>query len=72
MSVVLVVTSAPPLIEGGHLVIARSLQRALIAAGHQATIVTTPSNRFGQQGSAYLANWFTDVGKIGDGDPSTT
>src|SRR5690242_177853 len=67
MAVILVVTSAPPLVEGGHLVIARSLQRALIAAGHQATITTTPSNRFGRQASAYLANWLTDVGQTGDG-----
>jgi glycosyltransferase involved in cell wall biosynthesis len=30
--------------------------------------VTTPSNRFGRQGSAYLANWLTDVGRTGDGE----
>ena len=67
MSVVLVVTSAPPLVEGGHLVIARALERALIDAGHRAAVVTTPSNRFGRQASAYLANWLTDVGQTGDG-----
>lgn len=67
MAVVLVVTSAPPLVEGGHLVIARALERALIDAGHRAAVVTTPSNRFGRQGAAYLANWFTDVGRTGDG-----
>jgi glycosyltransferase involved in cell wall biosynthesis len=67
MSVVLVVTSAPPYVEGGHLVIARALEHALIAAGHRAAIVTTPSNRFGRQASAYLANWLTDVGRTGDG-----
>ena len=67
MAVILVVTSAPPLVEGGHMVIARSLQRALVEAGHQATIATTPSNRFGRQASAYLANWLTDVGQTGDG-----
>lgn len=67
MSVVLVVTSAPPLVEGGHLVIARALQQALRQAGHRAEIVTTPSNRFGRQGAAYLANWLTDVGQTGDG-----
>ncbi len=69
MAVVLVVTSAPPLVEGGHLVIARSLQQALLAEGHRAAIVTTPSNRFGRQGAAYLANWLTDVGQTGDGIP---
>jgi glycosyltransferase involved in cell wall biosynthesis len=69
MAVILVVTSAPPLVEGGHMVIARSLHRALLDAGHQATIATTPSNRFGRQSSAYLANWLTDVGQTGDGRP---
>ncbi|MEO8484681.1 MAG: glycosyltransferase, partial [Acidobacteriota bacterium] len=68
MAVILVVTSAPPLVEGGHIVIARALQHALVEAGHRATIATTPSNRFGRQASAYLANWLTDVGQTGDGD----
>jgi glycosyltransferase involved in cell wall biosynthesis len=67
MAVVLVVTSAPPLVEGGHIVIARALERALTEAGHRAAIVTTPSNRFGRQGSAYLANWMTDVTQTGEG-----
>lgn len=67
MATILVVTSAPPLVEGGHIVIARALEQALIAAGHRAAIVTTPSNRFGRQGPAYLANWLTDVGETGDG-----
>ena len=68
MAVVTIVTSAPPLTEGGHLVLARSLDRALREAGHTSGIVTTPSNRFGRQGSAYLANWLTDVGVTGSGD----
>jgi glycosyltransferase involved in cell wall biosynthesis len=68
MAVVLIVTSAPPLVEGGHLVIARSLEQACRAAGHQAAIVTTPSNRFGRQASAYLANWMTDVSQTGSGE----
>lgn len=68
MAVVLVVTSAPPLVEGGHLVIARALERALLDAGHRASIVRTPSNRFGRQASAYLANWWTDVGQTGGGE----
>ena len=68
MAVITIVTSAPPLTEGGHLVIARSLERALTDAGHRAGIVTTPSNRFGRQGSAYLANWLTDVGVTGTGE----
>jgi glycosyltransferase involved in cell wall biosynthesis len=68
MAVITVVTSAPPLVEGGHLVLARSLERALRDAGHHAGIVTTPSNRFGRQGPAYLANWLTDVGVTGSGE----
>ncbi len=67
MALIAVVTSAPPLTEGGHLVIAHALCRALVAAGHRAGVVTTPSNRFGRQGSAYLANWWTDVGLTGEG-----
>jgi glycosyltransferase involved in cell wall biosynthesis len=68
MAVITIVTSAPPLVEGGHLVIARSLERALQDAGHRAAIVTTPSNRFGRQASAYLANWMTDVSQTGAGE----
>ena len=68
MAVITVVTSAPPLTEGGHLVLARSLERALRDAGHRAGIVTTPSNRFGRQARAYLATYFTDVGVTGGGD----
>ncbi|HEX5069916.1 MAG TPA: glycosyltransferase family 4 protein [Vicinamibacterales bacterium] len=68
MAVITIVTSAPPLVEGGHLVLARSLERALRDAGHHAGIVTTPSNRFGRQGPAYLANWLTDVGVTGSGE----
>ncbi len=68
MAVITIVTSAPPLTEGGHLVLARSLERALTDAGHRAGIVTTPSNRFGRQGPAYFANWLTDVGVTGTGE----
>jgi glycosyltransferase involved in cell wall biosynthesis len=68
VSTVLIVTSAPPLVEGGHLVIARALERACRDAGHRVEIVTTPSNRFGRQASAYVANWMTDVGQTGDGE----
>ncbi len=65
---VAVVTSSPPMVEGGHMVIARALVQALQAAGHQADIVVTPQNRFGRQASAYLANWLTDV-ETSDGKP---
>ncbi len=66
---VLVVTSSPPFIEGGHLVIARDLVAACRASGHQADLIVTPQNRFGRQGAAYLAAWLTDVGVTADGAP---
>jgi len=47
--------------EGGHMVIARELTRALRESGHDASILVTPQNRFGRQASAYLATWLTDV-----------
>ena len=68
MSRIAVVTSSPPFVEGGHLVIARALVRALREHGHDADLITTPSNRFGRQASAYLANWMTDVGRTGAGE----
>ncbi len=61
MATVLVVTSSPPFAEGGHLVMARELVRALGEAGHDASLHVTPQNRFGRQGRAYLAAWSTDV-----------
>ena len=56
-----VVTSSPPMAEGGHIVIARELTRALQEAGHQAHVILTPQNPFGQQASAYAATWLTNV-----------
>jgi glycosyltransferase involved in cell wall biosynthesis len=61
MSRIAVVTSSPPMAEGGHMVIARELTRALREAGHDASILVTPQNRFGRQASAYFATWLTDV-----------
>lgn len=61
MSRIAVVTSSPPMAEGGHMVIARELTRALRESGHDADILVTPQNRFGRQASAYLATWLTDV-----------
>ena len=63
-----VVTSSPPMAEGGHMVIARELTRALRDAGHDAQIIVTPQNQFGHQASAYLATWLTDV-TSSDGRP---
>jgi len=68
MPTIAVVTSAPPLTAGGHLVVARALEQALTAAGHRAGIITTPSNRFGRQGRAYVSTWLTDVSVTGQGD----
>lgn len=68
MSRIAVVTSSPPLVEGGHLVIARALVRALKDRDHDAELIVTPSNRFGRQASAYMANWMTDVGRTGNGE----
>ena len=64
---VLVVTSSPPFVEGGHLVIARELVRACRESGHEADLVVTPQNRFGRQGAAYAAAWLTDVAQAADG-----
>lgn len=69
MARIAVVTSHPPFVEGGHLVIARALMAALRDAGHEAALVLTPQNRFGRQGAAYLATWLTDVGLTADGLP---
>jgi glycosyltransferase involved in cell wall biosynthesis len=65
MSRIAVVTSSPPMAEGGHMVIARSLVQALREAGHDAEVVITPQNRFGRQAAAYVATWLTDVGSSG-------
>ena len=69
VSTIAVVTSSPPLVEGGHLIIARSLVAALAPQGHQADLVVTPQNRFGRQAAAYLATWLTDVGRTHDDRP---
>jgi hypothetical protein len=69
VSTLTVVTSSPPFVEGGHLVIARSLVAALRDSGHQADLVVTPQNRFGRQAAAYVATWLTDVGRTHDDRP---
>ncbi|MCI0412403.1 glycosyltransferase family 4 protein [bacterium] len=66
---VLVATSDVPFVEGGHRVIARALVKALQESGHEAELLTTPTNRFGRQFSAYLATRFTDVECTGGGEP---
>lgn len=64
MSRIAVVTSSPPRVEGGHLVIARALAQALRDAGHAAEIVLTPDYGFGRQASAYLATRRMEVSSI--------
>jgi glycosyltransferase involved in cell wall biosynthesis len=64
---IIVATASPPFAEGGHLVMARELVRALEECGHQATLLVTPQNRFGRQGSAYLAAWCTEVAVAHEG-----
>jgi len=61
MARIAVVTSSPPNVEGGHLVIARALTQALNAHGHQASLVVTPSYPFGHQAREYLDTWRTNV-----------
>jgi len=56
-----VVTSAPPGVEGGHLVIARALAGALRRLGHDAEVLTTPDYGFGQLTRTYRAALATDV-----------
>ncbi len=68
MARIAVVTSSPPNVEGGHLVIARALTQALNEHGHQASLVVTPSYPFGQQAREYWDTWRTDV-RTRDGHP---
>lgn len=63
MAVLAVVTSSPPDVEGGHLVIARSLVAAARESGHDAHLVVTADRGFGRQTSSYLATWRTDVSR---------
>jgi glycosyltransferase involved in cell wall biosynthesis len=61
MAVLAIVTSSPQSVEGGHLVIARSLERAARECGHDARIIITPECQFGRQASSYVKTWRTDV-----------
>jgi glycosyltransferase involved in cell wall biosynthesis len=62
--VLAVVTSSPPQVKGGHLVIARALVRAAIEAGHDAHLVVTPDYGFGRQTRSYLANAAVNVRRM--------
>jgi glycosyltransferase involved in cell wall biosynthesis len=56
-----IVTSSPPSVEGGHLVIARSLETAAREAGYDTHVLMTPECQFGRQVSSYVETWRTDV-----------
>ena len=68
MALLAIVTSSPPGVEGGHLVIARALAAAARASGHDAHLVVTPDLGFGRFTASYVANWRTDVSHV-DGRP---
>lgn len=64
MAVLAIVTSSPPAVEGGHLVIARALVEAAREAGHDAHLVITPDFGFGRQTRSYAANFLQDVSRV--------
>jgi glycosyltransferase involved in cell wall biosynthesis len=64
MAVLAVVTSSPAGVEGGHLVVARSLVNAAREQGHDAHLVLTPDYGFGRTLETYRANWSTDVSRL--------
>lgn len=64
MAVLAVVTSSPPHVEGGHLVIAHALVRAARDCGYDAQLVVTPDYGFGRQTRSYLANVLTNVRQV--------
>ena len=63
MSVLAIVTSSPPSVEGGHLVIARALEQAARQAGHDPHVILTPDCQFGRQASSYLDTYRLDVNR---------
>src|SRR5580765_4404735 len=64
MAVLAVVTSSPAGIEGGHLVIGRSLVAAAREQGHTAHLIVTPDYGFGRTLATYRANWSAAVGHV--------
>jgi glycosyltransferase involved in cell wall biosynthesis len=64
MASLAIVTSSPPGVEGGHLVIARALVQAAGEAGHTARLVVTPECTFGQQAWAYWEAFMTDLSDV--------
>jgi len=64
MAVLAVATSSPPGVEGGHLVIARSLVSAARDAGHDAHLVITPDHGFSRLSASYWETWKTDISHV--------
>jgi glycosyltransferase involved in cell wall biosynthesis len=64
MAVVAVVTSSPPSVEGGHLVVARSLVQALKSSGHEAALLLTPDHGFGHLAATYAETLRIDVSQV--------
>ena len=65
---VVVATSDVPFVEGGHLIIARELTRAINEYGYKAELILTPQNRFSRVFHAYIATRFIDVQEDGVGE----
>jgi len=65
---ILIATSNTPFVEGGHLIIAKQLLKAIRDYGHQAELTLTPQNRFSKIFSAYIATRLIDVREDGNGD----
>jgi len=66
MAVLAIATSSPAGVEGGHLVIARSLVAAARDCGHDARLVITPDHGFGKLSRSYWETWRTNISRIDD------
>jgi len=64
VAVLVIATSSPAGVEGGHLVIARSLVAAARDCGHDARLVITPDHGFGQLSKSYWETWRKDISQI--------
>ncbi len=64
---VLVATSDVTFVEGGHLVIARELVKALKRYGHEADLLLTPQNRFSRVILSYFSTRLIDAEEDGIG-----
>jgi glycosyltransferase involved in cell wall biosynthesis len=64
VAVLAVVTSSPPSVEGGHLVIARALVEAARAVGYDAYLIVTPDYGFGHVFATYSATLKVDVSRV--------